>query len=397
MYCINCKETMDYSTDTGILCSKCGTVLNFKCKNCAKHYKRFLSLQNHVNYYCKKPLPEKKEICRNKPRNEKRKICRDKIRNEKKKFCCDHCDYRAFTKINLARHLQERHFTDKENLNKCYSCKKIYLNKKYYLKHIKICGLPPYVQSLTIQKYLFCDSCKYKTYIKNNLIRHIQEKHSPKKPGANRCSKCGKDSANRNMLRLHSKVCGLPKELMRFSCYHCSYKTHYKADLTNHIQGRHLPQDPNLIMCNNCKKSFTFKTALRKHSRICGQPRDLKHSLQVYCDYCDYNTYHKGILIRHIQIRHLPREPSKNTCQRCNKNFLMPAYLKNHLKKCGLPKVKRFACDICGHKCLSKFALTYHIKTKHLPRDPNSNKCNKCQKCFSSNSYLLKHACAKVS
>lgn len=53
---------------------------------------------------------------------------------------------------------------------------------------------------------------------------------------------------------------------------------------------------------------------------------------------------------------------------------------------------KKFSCDHCEYKTNNKLHLAAHIQAKHLPRDPNVNKCKKCGKSYSYKSDLVRHS-----
>lgn len=142
--------------------------------------------------------------------------------------------------------------------------------------------------------------------------------------------------------------------------------------------------------CDKCNKSYSRLSSLLKHSVVCGK--------RYHCDYCEYKTPLKGNLIPHIQARHLPPDPNRNRCNKCSYNFRHPSSLIKHLKICGvkdfatLSKLKRYSCEHCDYKTRDKSSLIGHMLVKHLPNDPELNKCGKCGKVYSCLSLLRKHA-----
>lgn len=355
--------------------------------------------------------------------------------NKEPKFWCDHCDYKVHEKKSLSNHIQAKHFSSDRQSHKCHKCGKSYLDGTYFRKHVNNCGLPSNSSSKDRPKRFTCDHCNYKTSQKSHISRHIQNLHLPRDPSINKCRRCGKSFYDRPNLLEHSKICGqsmifkyltkrfscdhcsfktntksmlsdhirlkhLPPEAKEhlsfqkhFSCNDCEYKTYKKCILAGHIKAIHLPLDTRLSKCGKCNKHFSFRSNLLRHSKICGKSKEFKHSiLRFCCDICGYKTHNKSSISVHIQTKHLPCDPNLNKCKNCGKKFAVRSYLKTHLKLCGKLKFKRFICDHCGHRTHIKHDLRTHIKLKHLPRDTNLFKCEKCKKSFSSKRYLLFHS-----
>lgn len=165
-----------------------------------------------------------------------------------------------------------------------------------------------------------------------------------------------------------------------------------------HVSAMKLSSDSSPNRCSNCKKSYSQRSTLKRHSETCGKTKLLKPSLKFKCDYCAYKTPLKSNLRLHIQGRHLPRDPSLNKCKRCQFSFSHPSSLLKHSRMCGKTKafkhsLKRYHCNYCSFKADLKSSLSFHIKVKHLPQDPNNLcKCTKCDKMFTHPKYLTKHS-----
>lgn len=187
-----------------------------------------------------------------------------------------------------------------------------------------------------------CNLCSYKSYFRSNLVRHIQEKHLPRFPTINKCEKCGLNFPERARLLRHLKTCGQPTDpkllpdTKFYWCDHCQYKSHRKEHITTHIKSKHLPRDPKSTICGKCGKTYSWRSDLVKHLKLCGLPRELKNSSQFKrysCDHCSHRAFTKSNLTRHIQAMHLPRGPKLEfKCLKCEKNFCSKSYLKIHTK-----------------------------------------------------------------
>lgn len=315
-------------------------------------------------------------------------------------FSCDDCDFKTYNKSNLFNHIQVKHLPQDSNKNNCYKCGKNFSFSSSFKRHVMICDLPLECrQPLRKVKRFCCDHCEYKTHGKSILTNHIRQKHLPRDPDSNKCSKCAKTYSSQLGLRAHFKICGRENEridpLRRYSCHHCEYKTNIKSILSYHIHGKHLKQDQN--KCKKCAKIFSFRSSLVSHSKICGLPKNLKPSSKLLrCDHCNYKTITKRNLSNHMKVKHLPGYLDANQCVNCKKIFSTQQYFKKHLQICGQTNVrvdflKRFSCDLCDYKAKLKSILSYHIQARHLPQDHEKNKCSKCKKSFSWKSNLSQH------
>lgn len=219
----------------------------------------------------------------------------------------------------------------------CKKCGKSFALKSYLRKHLKICGQPKDV--LRSSSRLNCGHCKYETIRKSDLTKHIKLKHLPRNPNTNKCNNCAKNFSCAWYLRQHSKACGQPKDLAglskNYTCGQCNYKSIRKTDLASHIKLKHLPRDSNSNKCGNCMKSFTLRSSLLSHLKICGQTEESKRSFMFSCEYCKYETVKKSNLLKHVKRKHLPHDPNANKCQNCEKNFFDKPTLNRHLKICN--------------------------------------------------------------
>lgn len=246
---------------------------------------------------------------------------------------------------------------------------------------------------------VYCTKCN------KSLRRHlITGKLCPECKTAfkHKCGKCMKIYSSVEILKKHLKTCGRSESfklsLLHLSCDSCSYKTDRKSRLSNHILAKHLPRDPNLNKCKKCGRSYSWRSDLLKHLKICNKSKDIKKSLQRYsCDLCAFKSDRKYRLADHIQVKHLPKILSSQKCQKCNKSCSRRSTLQNHLKICGKSKnlkhsMLRYSCDHCAYKSDKKQRIADHIYAKHLKRASSLNKCSKCDKSFSERSNFLRHS-----
>lgn len=158
-----------------------------------------------------------------------------------------------------------------------------------------------------------------------------------------KCSKCAKTFKRRGGLKNHLKLCGLTPEMKSlivkkpFSCYHCNHKAQCYAALAQHIRARHLPRNPNWNKCPKCGVSYSSKTNLVTHLAICGIPMHLRPPKRFSCDHCNLKFLSKKSVAVHIEAKHLPPGTNLKICEKCKKVFSYQTNLTRHLKSCGLP------------------------------------------------------------
>ena len=111
-------------------------------------------------------------------------------------------------------------------------------------------------------------------------------------------------------------------EVPQHKCNICSYQTLEKGNLKAHVENIH-KNAQQYVTCTICKKLMRPR-ALIYHQRIF-------HSKEVeknQCNFCPFQTPHKGNLKAHIKSFHTQ---NRVTCPDCNKT-LTPRGLRYHSK-----------------------------------------------------------------
>lgn len=385
-------------------------LLRYSCDLCEYKAQYKPGLETHIKtkHFPKDNDPKTCSKCQNTFHSERflklhLKLCGQsgEFKHSIKRFTCDICKYKCHVKTNLIKHITGQHLPRNENFY-CNKCGKNYFSKLSFKTHSQLCGIDP--ESLLRLKRFSCDHCKFKTHVKSVLVSHIQAKHLPRNSDLHKCNKCERKFSFRSNLHRHLKTCCKDAEsirqIKRFSCDICDYRALCKSRLAQHILGMHLPRNPHANKCTKCNKTFFSRENLRGHLEICGIPLK-ERKMRFYCDHCDYKTLTKSSLLFHINAKHLQRDPKKNRCRICKKNYSCAATLRNHSKVCGKTKdeidLVMLFCDNCNFKTAHKSNLIVHIQAQHLPQAPKRNKCKKCGKNYKYPSSLIRHSknCSK--
>ncbi|XP_058453584.1 gastrula zinc finger protein XlCGF57.1-like [Malaya genurostris] len=132
-------------------------------------------------------------------------------------------------------------------------------------------------------------------------------------------------------------------------------------------------------MCKYCDVAFAMSNACYVHET---QDHDL---LAPYaCQFCEFKTINRGILITHIRDVHGIDRPY--ICIQCNKGFHRRSDLKKHtFVHSG---VRPFACHECGKSFSRNTNLTKHLRI-HSGFRPHI--CNTCPRSFANKADLVRH------
>lgn len=253
-------------------------------------------------------------------------------------FNCQYCSKVFLEKKYLVRHLA-RH--DKKY--KCTACGKQYSSQKERDQHN--CPSVP----LSEKKVYPCQYCKKNFYRDLYLKRHIKNFHENK---------------NTNQLE--------PKEKEAI-CEICAEKFSNVSSLKQHMAFHSEPR----FECSVCNKKFYRKSVLDSHVLSHGSP-------QLPCDICGKKLKNKKSLDTHMLLHESDKPFS---CSKCDKKFIQKMNLLRH-EVIHQENVSE-TCEICNKTLTSKFALVAHQKTHEYQY--KDHKCHSCEKSFAKKHLLKKH------
>uniref|UniRef100_A0A1B0DQC9 Protein krueppel n=1 Tax=Phlebotomus papatasi TaxID=29031 RepID=A0A1B0DQC9_PHLPP len=176
----------------------------------------------------------------------------------------------------------------------------------------------------TNEKIWLCDSCPYKSNLRQCITRHAKLVH---------------------------------QGIKEYQCHICNKSFGDSSSLTFHIR-LHTGERP--YACDKCNKKFIRFTQLKTHMNIHTGER------VFLCEFCPYKSIHKVQLDRHVKVVHLGLKNFH--CSHCQGAFGTKIALKIHMRT--HTGEKPFACSECQMKFSQKISLETH--PKHLNKFPIS-------------------------
>nr|CAH7762018.1 unnamed protein product [Callosobruchus chinensis] len=338
------------------------------CPTCGREYKSVASMKLHKKYYCQK----------------------------QPSMACSLCDYKAYHRGNLKRHVTVHHGEEYDPLH-------AKIVASHFPKNVP-CQATGLV-TVAWKSRFTCDTC-FKVYDKETSLYYHRLSFV--------CPKCNKLFTLKHNLNTHLRAyCGV---LPQFSCNMqwcdykckkkanlqrhylthlraycgkpplfccvlegCDYKCKKKANLQRHYIRKH--NDYSLVYaehfpfeCTRCKRRYKYKGNLMRHLKF-----ECKQKAQFICQYefCNYSSNFKANLERHIKLRH-PEKISNRylvlgspifSCEACHKGYRHRQSLYKHKRfECGKPPQFRCFYNGCPFQTNVKGNLTQHLK-RHLKRE----------------------------
>ena len=294
--------------------------------------------------------------------------------NKLKSYGCDQCEYKAYKKTFLKRHVKTEHSTNIPNTFNCNKCEFTSSKKSHIRTHSSI------KHNDTMKKRYCCDKCEYKTDKTFHLKNHKYREHG-------KCIYCEFVSYDKSELNDHlhrNHQIQLSK-----NCDHCDYNATCKEKLRKHLKRNHLP-----FQCGKCTYSTFKRFDYDLHSDTKHTNREVEDKIEFKttingakaftCNECNYQTHARVNVLRHISAEHLG---ISHPCDQCGKGFTHSSNLHQHMKR---KHTKNFAlqCDQCEKQFQFESRLKAHINDKHLGV---RHKCPKCKSQFPEINNLKKH------
>ncbi|XP_014791275.1 zinc finger protein 665 [Octopus bimaculoides] len=212
---------------------------------------------------------------------------------------CMKCKYSTDSNKLLARHVKNRHNTQRKHHTLLYACPKCQyktLRRHLYCSHLRLSHNETVTNDnsgniLTkLTKTYQCDLCSYKTQRKEHYVRHRNNVHCNQRPYL--CDLCGKAFKRPDALAQH-KFTHLDKSarVLPFTCTLCTKAFRSQAHLNEHMT---MHSNIRAHLCHYCGASFKTRSVQQKHIQsIHVNPRSYN------CSLCDKRFNTNYALMRH--------------------------------------------------------------------------------------------------
>lgn len=252
------------------------------------------------------------------------------------KYNCQICGimHRGYFKDPKTQLFWQTH--SKRHTNKCAHCTKMFVEVSQLLTHMQIFhGFKEYK----------CEYCKFSTYQEDQMISHLESKHSDQM----HCKKCRKRHKKGAVCRPEAGL-----------CQYCGYKSKTLLRLGWHIRTYHTERT---FECDLCNKKMATSVGLSLHMRHHENPRPRREHYR--CDDCGKKFKDKSQLRNHMNT-HTGLKPMQ--CSICQKNFAKRETLRQHLLT--HTGKRPYECDLCDKTFVQKPAVTSHRSKCHPGNHP---------------------------
>ncbi|CAH1642758.1 unnamed protein product [Spodoptera littoralis] len=250
-------------------------------------------------------------------------------------YKCELCILAFDHELTLQNHNEGRHKKDEDGFE-CNVCKSTLSTKVTFKEHVQ-----------RHYRRLECMVCQKRYNHMSSALQHYTEQHSGDANTLFSCNKCEFTASTRRAYRYH-----LDKHKEKPSCSICGNQFVNSNGLKVHMYTVH-QQSSRQYKCEECNKQYRARSGLEAHQKSAHATTDFK----AFCVECKTYFKNRASLVHHMHT---------------------------HSKHVG-ESDKRFICDECGAKFLTKSSLQVHINWKHLKI---AYKCTQCTKVF-KNSYTL--------
>ncbi|XP_074661878.1 uncharacterized protein LOC141914555 [Tubulanus polymorphus] len=232
----------------------------FVCKTCGKEYEYASALKMHSFTHDSGP----------------------------KKYHCEKCHYKTHYKINLQKHMANKHAENREKNIPCPECEKKFFNEDNLRRHLV---------SHSEDRPYSCEECS-KSFKTGVALKGHLETHITDRPYACGIDSCGKSFKSTKLLRLHQD--DIHKLLPRkFKCNFdgCDYIFFKSSHLIRH-RATHTGERKYACDWSNCGKAFRHADNLKVHYRQHTNEKPVK------CHLCDFACRQRNSLTWHLKRQH---------------------------------------------------------------------------------------------
>ena len=127
---------------------------------------------------------------------------------------------------------------------------------------------------------------------------------------------------------------------------------------------------------------------IRKENKTGEQIGFVYKNGHYYCKQCPQLSYHKSVLVSHIDIVH--KKIKKHICKECGHKAAQKSALEEHIESVHI-RDKKYPCELCPYKATCKKNLRKHMLARHEKIGSYECKEHKCDYVASLKSKLKLH------
>lgn len=305
-----------------------------------------------------------------KKRGPKRKPSSELKKNKLKKKVvyhqCPCCSFKTTSKLSLIQHKYIHNVLGNFSEYQCSQCQFRTSVEELFTQHM----MTTHISSQLIFGCIFCDAFTSKR--KHPMMNHVLLQHDDKDV-ANMfyCCVMNKDTSDEY-----------------FECFQCHFQSVEEAVMPDHVidHNQDVPiKNPEVPMfrCQRCSYSTKSEEMLQRHM-------DIKHDTEsimikqeepevelLLCDMCPYRTIHKRSLANHKNKKHPPhvKNPSTTTKPNTGKQFFCASCDYSTFRKVNIARhvlvhmtkqnVEYFECNHCYFETKHRRSFTRHMEARH--------------------------------
>ena len=296
------------------------------------------------------------------------------------KYSCPKCDFHEALRNKVMDHFADEHKPlvrhrstggmFKQQLFYCSKCSQAFYTSSRLRKHLSV------VHSIDVNSNT-CLLC-LEVFETNWKRKHHEDTHN--KSGF-RCifGQCRNITffESIELLRAHQNDAQAHPALVSKICHICDKEFTENSVYVKHMKSHNVKLEKN-FGCNNCEKKFFHPSELKLHVRQ-------KHTKRFRCTKCDFGTYTKRTLERHMLV-HMEKSSFTIMCQICGMVFKHDDYLVRHMASHS--DARPYTCSTCGKAFKMRKHLTIH---KKIHTKEYSITCDICDRPFVQRYNLKQH------
>ncbi len=273
-------------------------------------------------------------------------------------FTCKFCKATFSTKQERSEHCRNEHVYQ-------YTCKQENCGELFESK-VDLFYHASKEHKYMVKKWWTCDICEEKLAPKSALEKHSLKEHAGKRVLCT-IENCGSQFRLKQNLWRHMNEKHKFRLKRRWPCEFCE-----KSFVRNTLRQKHtkIIHEGKLFKCTECLLQYHRKESLESHLNL------VHKNVRFKCSDCEYQNSSSRYLNRHKKLKHSENstQTKKFQCPDCEKMFRARKTLKLH--QMSKHEGWRVQCHLCEKWLSSNRSFRQHFNFFHEKR--SQSKCDKC-------------------